>query len=139
MFLKENGCNIRVDNCQNDQKQKRIYHEFWISDFREWQKGCRNLWSFREIFHKYENRLFSYEKGTIFDVFWYDYYRWSSKNRITSLLLTMLIKDWDVLSPFVRTSRMVAYHAYKGLRLFYWPGFFKDFWRLLTMLIKDWD
>ena len=61
----------------------------------KWQKVCRSLWSFREIFHKYENRLFSYEKGTISDVFWYDYYRWSSKNRITSLLLTMLIKDWD--------------------------------------------
>ena len=95
MFPKENGWIIRTYNCQNWQKLKLIYHEFWIADFGKWQKCCRSLWRSPQLFHKYENSLFSYEKDNNFDIFWYDNCRWSTENRITSLLHTMLRKDWD--------------------------------------------
>ena len=98
MFLKENGWNIRTYKCQNWQKLKLIYHEFWIADFGKWQKCCRSLWRSPQLFHKYENSQFSYEKDNNFDIFWYDNCRWSTENRITSLLHTMLSKDWDKVS-----------------------------------------
>ena len=117
MFPKENGWIIRTYNCQNWQKLKLIYHEFWIADFGKWQKCCRSLWRSPQLFHKYENSQFSYEKDNNFDIFWYDNCRWSTENRITSLLHTMLSKDWDM--PY---------------RLAIVPSI-----SLHTMLSKDWD